>query len=468
MKEKYNLTGEEVNQILANSPYALSDSPYQKGMGAAQIKKYFYDFITVMAEKFNIHLSDIEADMDTAIQSLEGDILTGREELTAKFTSLIESRLLAQINEHSENSQAHTDIRDLIYQMSSDLRDAAIRAANASETAENAYSLASGKSKVHVALDFRDVLSTLMYAEVNVGDFMIATDKNCPDFIVGDGSYKALAVSVTIDDVASGNLPIAEVGGIYYCEGIDKALIAIESGIDASVFVEREELDAVASGLASLINNKQDKLTFDTKPTPDSENPITSGGVRAEFAAFSEVYDDIIDNSKNEAIQEAQSYTDKKVQKVYEEIATLTLDEDSSVVEFLNLNLSEFYITSEKAGFVDGSKSTLYVYVTVNGDGTSILSNATVGLTATAERGFMCQMSREPDGFISTWCNTSSSGGAWNSQVGVSREVRIPPTADVAEYPITGIKLCTLLPEDGARKWVAGSKFTLWGIEADE
>lgn len=30
-------------------------------------------------------------------------------------------------------------------------------------------------------------------------------------------------------------------------------------------------------------NNKQDKLTFDTKPTKDSTNPITSGGVWSYF-----------------------------------------------------------------------------------------------------------------------------------------------------------------------------------------
>ena len=44
MSERYKLTNEEINKAVLHSPYALADSPYKRGLGAAQIKKYFYDF----------------------------------------------------------------------------------------------------------------------------------------------------------------------------------------------------------------------------------------------------------------------------------------------------------------------------------------------------------------------------------------------------------------------------------------
>ena len=49
MSEKYKLTNEEINKAVLHSPYALADSPYKKGLGAAQIKKFFYDFIVYLA-----------------------------------------------------------------------------------------------------------------------------------------------------------------------------------------------------------------------------------------------------------------------------------------------------------------------------------------------------------------------------------------------------------------------------------
>lgn len=40
----------------------------------------------------------------------------------------------------------------------------------------------------------------------------------------------------------------------------------------------------VASYVSDAFNKKQDKLTFDTTPTADSENPVTSGGTAAAIA----------------------------------------------------------------------------------------------------------------------------------------------------------------------------------------
>lgn len=48
-----------------------------------------------------------------------------------------------------------------------------------------------------------------------------------------------------------------------------------------------DELQAERSVIASAIAGKQDTLTFDSAPTEDSENPVTSGGV---YTLFSEGY----------------------------------------------------------------------------------------------------------------------------------------------------------------------------------
>lgn len=59
------------------------------------------------------------------------------------------------------------------------------------------------------------------------------------------------------------------------------------------------ELQPASSVIAQAIAGKQDTLTFDTVPTEDSENPVTSGGI---FTLFSEGY-----NILRQAIQDLQT-----------------------------------------------------------------------------------------------------------------------------------------------------------------
>ena len=63
MENKYQLTQEEINKILRRSPYSLGLSPAEAGLGAEQIKRYFYDFIYYMAENLNLHLKDVGTDL---------------------------------------------------------------------------------------------------------------------------------------------------------------------------------------------------------------------------------------------------------------------------------------------------------------------------------------------------------------------------------------------------------------------
>jgi hypothetical protein len=60
------------------------------------------------------------------------------------------------------------------------------------------------------------------------------------------------------------------------------------------------------------LKDKQDKLTFDNKPTNGSQNPVTSDGVFKEFYEFSTAYNKIIGEVKTES----KEYTDSELQSL--------------------------------------------------------------------------------------------------------------------------------------------------------
>lgn len=51
-------------------------------------------------------------------------------------------------------------------------------------------------------------------------------------------------------------------------------------------FLDKAGLTRLISWIKGALNSKQDKLTFDTTPTTDSRNPVTSGGVKAAIDAL--------------------------------------------------------------------------------------------------------------------------------------------------------------------------------------
>lgn len=73
--------------------------------------------------------------------------------------------------------------------------------------------------------------------------------------------------------------------GVDYWTQSDEA--AISEDISAEVaqqtagMAKKSELTALEEELNAELGQKQDKLTFDTTPTEDSVNPVTSGGVKA-------------------------------------------------------------------------------------------------------------------------------------------------------------------------------------------
>lgn len=201
MSDKYKITGEEINQILMHSPHALSLTPTERGMSGEQIKRYFYDFIRVFAEKLNTHLAEVGGEMESTKEALD---------------------------------KAQAD------------------AVSAMERADGAYGLASGKAKIHIEMSFGAVFGTLQRGGVNEGDIIMVTDKCCPDFVVASELYRASAVEITENMVVTGGLPEPKVGEIYYYPPAGKVIIAIESGIDASTFATIEYVDNEVGRVESI------------------------------------------------------------------------------------------------------------------------------------------------------------------------------------------------------------------------
>ena len=217
MENRYQLTSEEINKILCRSPRSLSASPAEQGLGAQQIKKYFYDFIYYMAQLLNMHLGAVGKD----VTALDTGLVALQEALTEAIIDSVEG--------HASDTDAHADIRESL--------------AEAVHLANVAYNLASGKSKVYVNTSFQMALFELQNEELHQGDFIMVIDKSTPDFVVLD--YVGADTDVTevdFEDVINNSLPAPQVGEMFRLKGLKKVLLAIESGIDASNFATKEDL----------------------------------------------------------------------------------------------------------------------------------------------------------------------------------------------------------------------------------
>lgn len=80
---------------------------------------------------------------------------------------------------------------------------------------------------------------------------------------------------------------------------VNKAKVTsmIQDNIDTTLTKSTYSADAKATGdaLKNLDETKQDNLTFDNTPTQNSQNPVTSGGIKAAIDALTDRVDDIED-----------------------------------------------------------------------------------------------------------------------------------------------------------------------------
>lgn len=107
------------------------------------------------------------------------------------------------------------------------------------------------------------------------------TKKRCSvSGVPTDGQWEEEKSGVTIGSATSS----IDLKKIIYTANSDIPTTP-ESGVEYAVtdLIGEEDID---NALSTKINNKQDKLTFDTAPTADSTNPVTSDGIYKAIADF--------------------------------------------------------------------------------------------------------------------------------------------------------------------------------------
>lgn len=201
MSDRFKLTQEEINKTIMHSPYALGSSPAQSGLGAKQIKSYFYDFISYLAYCINNHLGEIGTELDLTFKEL---------------------------------TESDNGLRELI--------------ALAQERADSAYNLASGKSKMYVVNSFAALFAEMyVNEELNPGDLIMLTEKLTPDFVVipKDCYLDGVEIIDVTWDTENRILPAeAQVGAVYRLRDNGVTVLAIEGGIDVSVLATKKELES--------------------------------------------------------------------------------------------------------------------------------------------------------------------------------------------------------------------------------
>ncbi len=155
-------------------------------------------------------------------------------------------------------------------------------------------------------------------------------------------------------------------------------------------------------------------------------------------------------------------------QKVYEEIATITVeaDTDGSLPQYVIFSadsegnafeLTDFYIEAH-ATFTDGASGTLFVDINdaaVTGNISSMSLNTTL-------RRFAIYFGEENSGCASLRVMSSTSGTLPNSQTAMCRQNILPPT--YVDYVLPAKKIELYTATGTSKTWMAGSAFTLYGV----
>lgn len=157
-------------------------------------------------------------------------------------------------------------------------------------------------------------------------------------------------------------------------------------------------------------------------------------------------------------------------EKEYELINTITVtpDTDGTLPQHIVFStdsegnpfeLTDFYVHMY-AGFVDGSKSGLYVYV--NRD-VGIFGNVQVGFDANKHRGCIVYSNRLNNGFLQFGVTSSSyNDETWNFQMGATKTMPIPPANAAGLMPVYKVDLMTWTGD--VQAWTEGSILRLYGV----
>ena len=277
LSDRFKITGGEVNEVILNSPYSLADSPAALGQKASQTKRYFYQFIKTLAEKINLHLGEIDTELDaTALEideALEriaelGEAVAmalSEHDASESAHAHIRQKITDEKNSHNQSAGAHADIREAINDIADELEVVAI--------------LAQGKNQV---VSFGDEVELFEYAtsEARVGDVLLLEDPELPDFTVfGVGvSKKEGDISLDMNDIATG--AALEPNKKYYIDGV--RLGSSEGRLEASLFAKKDDVDEQKSYLVGITEALDERLKSAEEAILKKENAMTKHTVTGE------------------------------------------------------------------------------------------------------------------------------------------------------------------------------------------
>ena len=289
MSRDFKLTEEEINRAILRSPYALPNSPSQKGLNASQIKKYFYDFIRSLAESLNIHFDDINlsmAQLDQLIAQINERLSQEKNEEGTENEEegkTEETVGIKAIEEHNQSSTAHSDLRE-------DLETACYNSTRA-------LNIAKGKNRITVfptvekMFEYIDIhrnyeeTGSIGFESIGQGDVFIIAQRGKPEFSVLQLSRydDTLTRDISASDISSTEF---KAGEIYYYTKKNITLIGMEGGADTSAITDlsqvRGEIEAhnvsnlAHSDIRSQLSQKQNKLTAGDNIVIDANGKISS------------------------------------------------------------------------------------------------------------------------------------------------------------------------------------------------
>lgn len=277
LSDRFKITGSEVNEVILNSPYSLADSPASLGQKSSQTKRFFYQFIKTLADKINLHLGEIDEEMNGA--SLEIDesfdriaelgeaaaLALSEHDASENAHMLIQQKIIDEKNGHNQSASAHGDIRNELKELGDAL--------------EVAMVLASGKNQV---VSFGDEMELFEYAtsSARVGDILLLEDNDLPDFTVfGVGvSKKEGDISLDMNDIATG--AALEPNKKYFIDGV--RLVSSEGRLEATIFAKKDELDEQKSYIVSVTEALDERLKSAESELAKKENATSKHTVTGE------------------------------------------------------------------------------------------------------------------------------------------------------------------------------------------
>ena len=110
---------------------------------------------------------------------------------------------------------------------------------------------------------------------------------------------------------------------------------------------ELEALDDVSDNIQTQLDNKQDKLTFDTTPTAQSSNPVTSDGIKTSLDEKQDVltFDNVPTENSNNVVKSGGVYSElAKKQDViqYTELPTASVDLLDKVYQYIGVTNTDY------------------------------------------------------------------------------------------------------------------------------